>query len=93
MGCDMKKSVLAILGIGAACSVCCLPFVAPLLIATGSSAVLGFSIGNVSLEYVVCMLGPWIVGVGLLWIVVLLVARRRNKAVCHCAASCVPGKC
>lgn len=89
----MKKSVFAILGFGGACLACCLPFVAPLLAAAGLSGVLAFSIGGFSLDYVVCVLGPWIASVGLLLMMVRLLARRRARAVCDCAATCVPGVC
>jgi len=89
----MKKSVLAFLGFGAACSACCLPFLAPLLVASGLSGVLAFSIAGVSLDYVLCVLGPWIAGAGLLLAAILLVARRRARPVCECATTCIPGKC
>jgi hypothetical protein len=88
----MKKLVLAILGVGAACSACCLPFIAPVLV-TAVSAVLGLSIGGVSLDDVARGLGPWIAGAALLFLSIRLVVRRRNRASCDCAASCDPGKC
>jgi len=89
----MKKSALAALGFGAACVACCLPLAAPLLVATGLSGVLALSLGGVTLDYVVCVLGPWIAGAGLLLAAAMFIVRRRAGEGCDCATKCIPGKC
>lgn len=89
----MKKAVLTILGLGAACSVCCLPLLAPLLAATGLSTMLTLAVGGASLNYLLCVLGPGIVIAGLLLAAALLLARRRASAVCDCAATCGSDQC
>jgi hypothetical protein len=87
------RSILALLGIGTACAACCLPFLAPFLVATGLSGILALRVGGVSLDYMVCVAGPWIAVAGGLALVIALVRRGRGKTTCACETLCTPGEC
>lgn len=88
----MKRSVMALLGFGAACAACCVPFLAPLLVATGLSGILATKIAGVSLDYVVCVLGP-LIALGGVVVLTVILFRRKAKQSCECASTCSTETC
>ncbi|MEO5866401.1 MAG: hypothetical protein ABIS14_15435 [Sphingomonas sp.] len=95
----MKKSFFAVFGIGVACTACCLPFAAPLLLATGLSGLLAVRIAGVSVEYVMCEWGPSIALLGAAGLAAYFARlawknrAARLQASCDCAISCTPAAC
>ena len=83
----MKKKLLGLLGLGAACVACCLPSVAAGLVALGAGGVLSATIGGVSLDVILCIWGPIFlaaVAVAMMW----SAYRKRVKGGCECETSC-----
>jgi len=78
----MKKRLLGLVALGAACAACCLPFIAAGLGALGLGSALTAKVAGVSLDAILCIWGPvFFLGAGA---VILVAARGRRVTRCGC---------
>lgn len=82
----MRKKLLGLFGLGAACVACCLPLVGGWLAAAGFGSVLAASIGGVSLDTILCVWMPPLLIVAAVWM--FLAGRQRKVTACDCEESC-----
>jgi hypothetical protein len=88
----MKKPIFTGLALIAACALCCLPFILPIL-AGGATFVVKFLGKPMTLETILCSAAPaGIVAVLALWAVKAIIGFRRTKS-CVSAACTTSGKC
>ncbi len=88
----MRRVFWSVLGVGLACSAYCLPLLAPLLAAAGLSGVLASTLFGLSLDIVICRVGPWLLVLAAV-LVLTRAVRRRAKPVCGCESVCEVGGC
>ncbi len=92
----LKSKVLAVLGVGTACTVCCAPLLAPLLFGAGAVG-LGTSFGlgqlGLSLDQIICagVAAAAFAGVGF-WLWRNQQNAKRAKS-CECETACETNTC